>query len=89
MHKENRYGFIWGYITIRFLRCSKPEKENARREKQLQKEVCPAFFGQTSFADLYIILSQKVIKRLCRHSVCAFKGMNIDVRGCNIGVSEP
>ena len=45
--------------------------------------------GQTSFTDLHIILLQKVVKRLRRHSVSAFKGVNVDVRCRNIGVSEP
>ena len=41
------------------------------------------------FTVLYTVFSQKVIKRLCRHSVGALKGVDVDVRGCNIGVTEP
>ena len=40
------------------------------------------------FTVLYTVFSQKVIKRLCCHSIGAFKGVYIDVRGCNIGVTK-
>ena len=75
-------------MKVQYLhRCSQ-RKHPARMRKQNSKRGLSYILGQTSFADLYIVILQKVIKCLRRHSIGTLEGVDVDVCGCNIGVTK-
>lgn len=55
-----------------------------RITKAVNRFFCPPLSCVLSICSL-----QKVIKRLRRHSVGTFEGVDVDVRRCNISVPEP